>query len=82
MYANIRGVRGKRAALIEILESEKPEFFLLTETLLPPGMNLQIEKYVFFGKSRIGQKGGGVGILVRNELKTTMTVDHFFLKFL
>ena len=32
MYTNIRGVRGKRAGLIEVLESEKPDFFLVTTT--------------------------------------------------
>ena len=75
MYSNIRGLRGKRSSLIEQLSTEKPNFFLLTETLLTSDLDIQIEGYTFFGRSRQGRTGGGVGILVRNDTLNN-TIPH------
>ena len=69
LYANIRGVKGKRSSLIEHLHAEKPEICLLTETLLQSDNALNISGYTFFGKARTDRKGGGVGILVQNEIR-------------
>ena len=69
MYTNIRGIKGKQSSLTEQLHSENPEVFLLTETLLPLNINIQIAGYTFFGRARHGKKGGGVGMLVRNDIK-------------
>ncbi len=41
----------------------------LTETLLPTNSGIQITGYTFFGKSRQNRKGGGIGILIRDEIK-------------
>ena len=72
MYVNIRGAKGKRTSLIELLDSEKPHLFLLTETLLPTNANIQITGYTFFGKARLNKKGGGIAILVRNDIKNVI----------
>ena len=72
MYVNIRGVKGKRTSLIEQLDSENPHLFLLTETLLPTNANIQITGYTFFGRERQTKKGGGTGILVRNDIKNNV----------
>ena len=73
MYVNIRGIKGKRSSLIEQLDSEKPHIFLLTETLLPTNTGIQIDGYTFFGRARQNGKGGGVGILVRDDIKNSIT---------
>ena len=74
MYTNIRGIKGKRSSLIEQLDSEKPHVFLLTETLLPTNSGIQITGYTFFGKSRQNRKGGGIGILIRDEIKNLISL--------
>ena len=51
LYTNIRGIKGKKSSLIEQLDSENrgfhTEVFILTETLLPVNMNIQITGYTF-----------------------------------
>ena len=42
---------------------------LLTETLLQTNSDVKIDGYTFFGRARAGQKGGGVGFLIRNDIK-------------
>ena len=69
MYTNIRGIKGKQSSLTEHLHSENPEVFLLTETLLPLNINIHISGYTFFGRARQGKKGGGIGMLVRDDIK-------------
>ena len=69
LYANIRGLKGKRCSVIEHLHSEEPEMLLLTETLLQTNRDVKIDGYTFFGRARVGQKGGGVGILIRDDIK-------------
>ena len=69
LYTNIRGVQGKKSSLIENLQNENPHMFLLTETLLPTNNNLNITGYTFFGRARGDRKGGGVGFLIRNDIK-------------
>ncbi len=73
MYVNIRGIKGKRSSLIEQLDSEKPHIFLLTETLLPTNTGIHINGYNFFGRARQSGKGGGVGILVRDDIINSIT---------
>ena len=72
MYTNIRGLKHKRPSLIEVLESEKPDLFLLTETLLSSDTNIEIEGYTFISKARLNQNGGGIGILIANYRKTVL----------
>ena len=62
-------MKGKRSSLIEHLHTEKPKVCLLTETLLQSDRVLNISGYTFFGKARTNRKGGGVGILVENEIR-------------
>ena len=68
MYANIRGLKGKRSSLIEHLNSEKPHLFLLTETLLPTNSNIELDGYTTFCRARDNGKGGGIAILVRHDI--------------
>ena len=69
VYSNIRGLKGKIAGLSTVLNDLNPHIFLLTETQLRSDTGINIPGYVFFGRKREGRIGGGVGILVRNDLK-------------
>ena len=73
MYTDICRLKHKRPSLIEVLESEKPDLFLLTETLLSSDTNIEIEGYTFISKARLNQNGGGIGILIANYRKTVLT---------
>ena len=70
MYANTRGLHSKKICIQDMLDENKPDIFLLTETQLKSDMGIKFKGYCFFGKQRISNTGGGVGILVKEELKT------------
>ena len=72
-YANARGLKSKKLSLIDILGEIKPDISLFTETMLKSQNEMKIEGYTFFGKSRGKKTCGGVGILVRNDLKGYVT---------
>ena len=75
MYANVRGMKSKITSLTEILNEKKPHIFLLTETLLRTNTGIHVKNYTFYGRKREGKLGGGVGILVRNDLRLN-TAPH------
>ena len=62
-------MKGKRNSLTEILHDHDPHLYLITETQLKSNVGMQIEGYTFYGRKREGKNGGGVGILVRNDVK-------------
>ena len=69
MYANVRGLKSKKVGLTEILQENKPQLFLLTETMLRSDTTEKFDGYTFFSRIRGERKvGGGVGILVRNDI--------------
>ena len=68
MYTNVRGMKSKKNSLIEILHDFDPHLFFLTETQLRSNVGMNIEGYKFYGRKREGKNGGGVGILVRNDI--------------
>ena len=69
MYANIRGMKSKRNSLTETLHDHDPHLYLITETQLRSNVGMQIDGYTFYSRKREGKNGGGVGILVRNDVK-------------
>ena len=68
MYTNINGVRSKIDKLENVIIIEKPHVICLTETKTdsPP----IIEGYNWEIKTRKGRRGGGVAILIRNDIET------------
>ena len=68
MYSNIRGIKSKKNSLIEILDDCDPHILLLAETQLRSNVGMAINGYTFFGRKREAMNGGGVGILLRNDL--------------
>ena len=69
MYTNIRGMKSKRNSLTETLHEHDPHLYLITETQLRSNVGMQIDGYTFYSRKREGKNGGGVGILVRNDVK-------------
>ena len=69
MYANIRGMRGKLNSLTEILHEHDPQMFILTETQLKSNTGTNIKGYTLYSRVRTNGSGGGVAILVRNDVK-------------
>ena len=69
MYANVRGLKGKKTCIKEILQQHEPHIFLITETQLRSNIVESFSGYSFFHKKREGKLGGGVGILVKNDFR-------------
>ena len=58
---------------MEILGELKPQIALFTETMLKNGSGFNMDNYTFFGKGREKKSCGGVGILIRNDIKHLIT---------
>ena len=69
MYANVRGLRGKKTCINETLQQHQPHIFLIAETQLRSNMSESFIGYTFFHRKREGKIGGGVGILVKNDFR-------------
>ena len=70
---NIRGIYSKKTQLIDlidnVLENNQPDLLLFSETWLTPNSpNLHIHGYSLIHKPRECKCGGGVGVLVSDEL--------------
>ena len=72
MYTNIRGIKGKLTSLRQILLENSPHVFLITETQMRSNTGISINGYTFFTRKREGKTGGGVGILVRNDIRSSI----------
>ena len=71
---NIRGISSKKSQLIDLRNNtvveKNPDIMLLSETWLTPfSLEFSISSYSFIHQCRQNKKGGGVGILVSNDLK-------------
>ena len=73
LYTNIRGYKGKKNSLINILNDTQPHMFLLTETQMRANVNEKIGGYTLFSRTRKEKNGGGVAILVRDDIKNIVT---------
>ena len=71
MHLNIRGIKCKYNDLIELIQKlNYPDIIILCETWLKPSdSQLQINGYNYSGHHRLNRKGGGVGFLIKEQLK-------------
>ena len=71
LQLNIRGIKSKYNDLIELISRINfPDIIILCETWLKQNDSLpEINGYTFVGQCRINRKGGGVGLLIRDNLK-------------
>ena len=86
---NIRGLISKQIDLTKLLanclSNSKIDVIMLCETWVTPDTKglINIPGYQFVGKERMNKKGGGIGLLILNELKykirniLCMMTDHF-----
>ena len=82
IHYNIRGLLSKQQQLSRLLhqlelKGNPIEIVSLNETWLRKDTEtkVKIKNYQFVGKSRSGKKGGGVGFLLRNDLKFRERLD-------
>ena len=74
MYSNVRGLKSKVHGLTTILNEMKPNLFFLTETQLRTNTGVNIPGYTFHGRKREGKVGGGVGFLIKDDIKQNVYV--------
>ena len=70
----MRGIKSKIVSITEILSEKNPHLFFIAETLLRTNSGININGYTFFGRKREDKNGGGVGILVRNDIRNNIAV--------
>ena len=66
-------MKGKISSISELMHDINPHMFLITETLLQTNGGINVKGFTFFGKTRPTSQGGGVGILVRNDIRNNIT---------
>ena len=69
---NCRGIKSKLDDLADLLsEINEPDIVLLSETWLKDGEErfVDIKNYKYEGVARKHKKGGGVGILIKNNIR-------------
>ena len=74
LQLNIRGLIGKQAHLSKFINSsnqKKIDVVTLSETWITPSSlnRVNVPGYDFVGKQKVNKKGGGVGLLINNNLK-------------
>ena len=65
IYTNINGIAGKISSLETVMKSEESDIALITET---KGHPPKMQGYEWFHRERMGKKGGGVAIAVKNDI--------------
>ena len=67
MYANCRGIKGKKDSLKEIVEKIDPDIIILNETMYKNNENTKLKGYKSYTNNREEKGGGGIEIIVRNS---------------
>ena len=68
-HVNIRSCRNKEVEISLILKENDIDILTLNETWLKNNFKLDIPNYTITRKDRPSRQGGGVAILVRNDIK-------------
>ena len=74
MYANCRGIKGKKASLKEIVEEINPDIIVLNETMYKSNEETKLKAYTAYTNNREGRNGCGIEILVRNSVKNRTVI--------
>ncbi len=70
---NVRGAKGKIKSLESLLTTEKIQVAIITETMFKNKEAYNIKGYKWIARNRKNQDGGGVGILVSNDVANHTT---------
>ena len=67
---NIRAMQHKKDELLQLLQKSKTDIVLLQETWMKPDYSIVLPRYhTPFEVKRSGQRGGGLAIYVRDNLR-------------
>ena len=69
MYVNCRGIKGKKDSFKEIVEKLNPDIIVLNETMYRNNERTNIRSYKPYTHNRVGKNGGGIEILVRENIE-------------
>ena len=69
MYANCRGLKGKKDSFKETVEKINPDIIILNETMYGNNQRTKIQSYTPYTSNREGKSGGGIEILVRKNME-------------
>ena len=69
MTINTRGIKSKIKSLTSALHTMGIHIAGITETHLASNEEVTIPGYKWLGKPRKSREGGGVGFLIRNDMK-------------
>uniref|UniRef100_A0A2M4CV42 Putative reverse transcriptase n=1 Tax=Anopheles darlingi TaxID=43151 RepID=A0A2M4CV42_ANODA len=72
---NANSISNKKLEIIHFLKSNKIDILAIAETFLKPDIKFTIPGYILHRKDRTDGCQGGVGILVRREIKHTILHD-------
>ena len=75
-HINIRSCRNKEVEISLFLKENYIDILTLNETRLKNNFKPDIPNYTITRKDRPSRKGGGVGILVRNDINITDTCSN------
>ena len=74
---NVRGVKGKTKSLESLLAAGSIHVAAISDTHLQNKETINIKGYSWTGNNRRNKTGGGVGILLRNDINgSSMLVDN------
>ncbi|XP_076388962.1 exodeoxyribonuclease-like [Megachile rotundata] len=69
--ANVNSIvsNERRHNILELLKAECPDFLLLNESKLKPQLSLNCKKYTLLRNDRVNSNGGGVAILIKQQIQ-------------
>ena len=71
---NANGLKPKKESLNSLLETDRPQVFMIQETKTKRKNEIQIQGYELFEKPRKGKDGGGIMIGVRKDIESTPVI--------
>ena len=71
---NTRGIRSKLTSLTAALHTHSTHIAAITETHLNAKNEVSVTGYQWLGKNRTDREGGGVGFLIRNDIKDKVQI--------
>ena len=68
---NANGLKSKKESFVHILDTDKPQVFMIQETKLRRKNQIKVEDYELFEKVRTNKGGGGIMIGIKKDIDAT-----------